>query len=35
MFNADGQVTGGTLEALVERLTLHDKAIGKTLQLHA
>ncbi|KAK4046905.1 Ras guanine nucleotide exchange factor bud5 [Microbotryomycetes sp. JL221] len=29
-FNADGHVTGGTLRALVERLTLHDTTIDTT-----
>jgi hypothetical protein len=27
-FNMDGQVNGGTVEALVERLTLHDQPVG-------
>lgn len=29
MVNADGQVTGATIEALVEKLTLHEKSPGK------
>jgi hypothetical protein len=29
IFNTDGEVTGGTLEALVRKLTLHEKSPGK------
>ncbi|KAG0171525.1 hypothetical protein DFQ28_000878 [Apophysomyces sp. BC1034] len=32
MLNADGQVTGATLEALVEKLTLHQKSPGQYKQ---
>lgn len=30
MYNADGQVTGATIEALVEKLTQHEKSPGKS-----
>lgn len=29
IFNADGEVTGATIEALVKKLTLHEKSPGK------
>lgn len=29
IFNADGEVTGATVEALVRKLTLHEKSPGK------
>jgi hypothetical protein len=28
-FNMEGRVNGGTVAALVERLTLHDQPVGK------
>lgn len=28
-FNAEGEVTGSTVEALVRKLTLHEKSPGK------
>lgn len=28
ILNADGEVTGGTIEALVRKLTLHEKSPG-------
>lgn len=32
IFNADGEVTGATVEALVRKLTLHEKSPGKLKQ---
>jgi hypothetical protein len=29
ILNADGQLTGATIETLVEKLTLHEKSPGK------
>jgi hypothetical protein len=29
MFNAEGEVTGATIEALVRKLTLHEKSPGE------
>lgn len=29
IYNADGEVTGATIEALVQKLTLHEKSPGK------
>lgn len=29
IFNAEGEVTGATVEALVRKLTLHEKSPGK------
>lgn len=29
IYNADGEVTGATIEALVRKLTLHEKSPGK------